>query len=110
MPPRVELSAKMEKGVKVKAGSSITLEAQVFGKPMPRVTWKRGDDSLKSGEGQVLTHLRNHYQLDVASVSREHTGTFSIVAENASGSKSAEIPVVVLGQYRGDPKNKDTIE
>ncbi|XP_010785474.1 serine/arginine repetitive matrix protein 2-like [Notothenia coriiceps] len=99
----------MEKGVKVKAGSSITLEAQVFGKPMPRVTWKRGDDSLKSSEGQVLTHLRNHFQLDMTSVSKEHTGTYSIVAENASGTKSAEIPVVVL-DVPGPPASAQYLE
>lgn len=99
VPPRVELNARMLKGLKVKAGATILLEAEVFGKPMPRVTWRRGDDSLKSGEGQVITHHRHHFQLELSAVTKEHTGTYTIVAENASGSKTAEIQVDVLGEY-----------
>lgn len=74
------------------------LEAEVFGKPMPRVTWKRGDDNLKSGEGQVITQQRQHFQLQIAGVTKEHTGTYTVLAENASGSKTAEIKVNVLGK------------
>lgn len=88
----------MQKGLKVKAGTTILLEAEVLGKPMPRVTWKRGDDSLKSGEGQVITQQRNHFQLEMTDVTKEHTGTYTILAENASGSKTAEIQVIVLGE------------
>lgn len=95
----MELNTRMQKGLKVKAGTTILLEAEVFGKPMPRVTWRRGDDSLKSGEGQVITHHRHHFQLELSAVTKEHTGTYTIVAENASGSKTAEIQVDVLGEY-----------
>lgn len=95
----MELNARMQKGFKVKAGTTILLEAEVFGKPMPRVTWKRGDDSLKSGEGQVITQQRHHFQLEMMAVTKEHTGTYTILAENASGSKTAEIQVNVLGEY-----------
>lgn len=89
----------MQKGLKVKAGTTILLEAEVFGKPMPRVTWKRGDDSLKSAEGQVITQQRHHFQLEMTAVTKEHTGTYTILAENASGSKTADIQVNVLGEY-----------
>lgn len=95
----MEINAKMQKGLKVKAGATIVLEAEVFGKPMPRVTWKRADDNLKSGEGQLITQQRNHFQLEMTAVTKEHTGTYTIQAENASGSKTAEIPVIVLGEY-----------
>lgn len=89
----------MQKGIKVKAGSTVLLEAEVFGKPMPKVTWKRGDDSLKSGEGQVISQQRHHFQLEMTGVTKDHTGTYTILAENASGSKAAEINVNILGQY-----------
>lgn len=89
----------MQKGLKVKAGATVVLEAEVFGKPMPRVTWKRGDDSLKSDEGQVISHQRHHFQLEMTAVTKEHTGTYTILAENASGSKAAEVQVNVLGEY-----------
>lgn len=99
VPPKIELNAKMQKGLKVKAGTTILLEADVFGKPMPRVTWKRGDDNLKSGDGHVITQQRNHFQLEMTAVTKEHTATYTVLAENASGSKTEEIQVVVLGRY-----------
>lgn len=89
----------MQKGLKVKAGTTILLEADIFGKPMPRVTWKRGDDNLKSGEGQVITQQRHHFQLEMTAVTKEHTGTYTVLAENAGGSKTEEIQVAVLGKY-----------
>lgn len=89
----------MQKGFKVKAGTTILLEAEVFGKPMPKVTWKRDGDSLKSGEGQVITQQRNHFQLEMTAVTKEHIGTYTILAENASGSKTADVQVNVLGEY-----------
>lgn len=98
VPPRVELNTKMQKGFKIKAGTTIILEADVFGKPMPRVTWKRNDDNLKSGEGQLITQQRHHFQLEIPNVTKEHTGTYTVLAENASGSKTAEIQVNVLGE------------
>lgn len=88
----------MQKGLKVKAGSTILLEADVFGKPMPRVTWMRDDDRLKSAEGLVITQQRHHFQLEMTSVTKEHTGTYTILAENTSGSKTADIQVNVLGE------------
>lgn len=89
----------MQKGIRVKAGTTILLEAEVFGKPMPKVTWKRGDDSLKSGEGHVITQQRHHFQLEMTGVTKEHSGTYTVLAENASGSKTGEISVIILGEY-----------
>lgn len=98
VPPRVELDARMQKGVKVKAGATVLLHAEVYGKPMPKVNWRRGDENLKSGEGQVITQQRHHFQLEMSSVTKEHTGIYAIVAENASGTKTTEIQVDVLGE------------
>lgn len=97
VPPRLELNARTQKGFKVKAGTTVLLEADVFGKPMPKVTWKRGDDRLKSAEGQLITQQRHHFQMEMTEVTKEHTGTYTILAENASGSKTADIQVNVLG-------------
>lgn len=99
VPPRVDLNVRMQKGLKVKAGATVILEAEVFGKPMPRVTWKRDGNSLKSCEGQVITHQRHHFQLEMTAVTKEHTGVYTILAENASGSKTAEIELNILGEY-----------
>ena len=98
--PSVEISAKMQKGLTVMAGATVLLEAEVFGKPMPKVTWKRGDDSLRSAKGLTITHQRQQFQLEMTSVTKEHSGTYTILAENASGSKTADVIVMVLGVSR----------
>ena len=98
--PRVELNAKMQKGLMVKAGATVLLEAEVFGKPMPKVTWKRGDTSLRSTEGLTISNQRQQFQLEMTSVTKEHSGTYTITAQNASGSKTAEVIVKVLGASR----------
>lgn len=100
VPPRVEMNARMQKGLTVKAGATVLLEAEVFGKPMPKVTWKRGDDNLHSAEGLTITNQRQQFQLEMTSVTKEHSGTYTLLAENASGSKKAEVIVKVLGTSR----------
>lgn len=90
----------MQKGFKVKAGTVVLLEAEVFGKPIPRVLWKRGDLALRSLPGHVITQQRHHFLLEMSDVTKEHTGTYTISAENASGTKTAEVQVTVLGQYQ----------
>lgn len=98
VPPRIELGVKMQKLLPIKAGSCITLEAEVFGKPMPKVTWKRNNESLKSSEKIKMSQKRHLFQMELSGLTKEHTGVYTILAENASGSKTGEIQLTVLGK------------
>uniref|UniRef100_A0A3B3IGX6 Ig-like domain-containing protein n=1 Tax=Oryzias latipes TaxID=8090 RepID=A0A3B3IGX6_ORYLA len=68
------------------------------GQAQATIVVNRNDDNLKSGEGQLITQQRHHFQLEISNVTKEHTGTYTVLAENASGSKTAEIQVNVLGE------------
>lgn len=89
----------MKSLITVKAGENVCLDAQVFGKPMPTVTWKKDGEVVKPAEGIKISSKRNLFLLELFSVNRKETGEYSIVAENASGSKSATIKLKVLGMF-----------
>uniref|UniRef100_A0A8C3GV54 Uncharacterized protein n=1 Tax=Corvus moneduloides TaxID=1196302 RepID=A0A8C3GV54_CORMO len=84
----------------VKAGTNVRLEANVYGKPMPAITWKKEGEILKPSEGVKITTKRNLATVELFSVNRKQTGDYTITAENASGSKSATIRLKVLGKIK----------
>lgn len=99
VPPKIDLSIQMKSLITVKAGTNVCLDAQVFGKPMPTVTWNKEGEVVKPAEGVKISSKRNLFLLELFSVNRKETGEYSIVAENASGSKSATIKLKVLGMF-----------
>lgn len=84
----------------VKAGTNVCLEANVYGKPMPIITWKKEGEVLKPAEGIKITTKRNLSTVELFSVNRKQTGDYTITAENASGSRSATIKLKVLGRLK----------
>lgn len=100
VPPRVEIGIPMKRLKPVKAGANVHLEAEVFGKPMPKVTWKRGEEVLRASETLKMSQLRHLFSIELLGVTKEHTGEYTILAENASGSKTGEIKLTVFGKYK----------
>ena len=100
VPPRIELAVNMQKPLTVKAGANVTLAAEVVGKPMPKVTWKKNDDSLKSSEKRKITQKRHLFLMELTEVTKEQAGIYTILAENASGSKTGDIEIKVLGKIK----------
>lgn len=100
VPPRIELDLSMQSQLTVKAGTNVRLEANVYGKPMPAITWKKEGEVLKPSEGVKITTQRNLATVELFSVNRKQTGDYTITAENASGSKSATIRLKVLGKLK----------
>lgn len=90
----------MQSQLTVKAGTNVRLEANVYGKPMPAITWKKEGEVLKPSEGVKITTKRNLATVELFSVNRKQTGDYTITAENASGSKSATIRLKVLGKLK----------
>lgn len=97
VPPRIELGLSMKSLLTVKAGTNVCLDATVFGKPTPTVSWKKDDTLLKPAEGIKMARKRNLCTLELFSVNRKDSGDYTITAENPSGSKSATIKLKVLG-------------
>lgn len=98
MPPRIELTIQMKKMLPVKAGSDVCLEAEVYGKPMPKVTWTKDGEVLKADKDFKMSQKRHLFSLSIDAVTKLNTGNYGILAENASGSTTAEIQLKVLGE------------
>lgn len=83
----------------VKAGANVTLQAEVYGKPFPKVSWKRNGEPLKLIEGMKMKQDRHMFSLEMFAVARKETGDYTIIAENPSGmAKSSNIRLKVLGK------------
>lgn len=98
VPPRIELTIQMKKMLPVKAGSDVCLEAEVFGKPMPKVTWSKNGEVLKADKEFKMSQKRHLFCLSLDAVTKLHTGSYGILAVNPSGSTTAEIQLKVLGE------------
>lgn len=98
VPPRVDLGINMKNLIVVKAGENVFLDAEVFGKPLPKVSWKRDGIPLVLAEGMKMVQKKHVHLLELYSVTRKETGDYTILAENINGSKYATIKVKVLGK------------
>lgn len=99
VPPKIELGVGMKTLIIAKAETNVCLEANVFGKPMPTISWKKESEILKPTEGIKITTKRNLSTVELFCVNRKQTGDYTITAENASGSKSATVKLKVLGKF-----------
>uniref|UniRef100_A0A3B5M7J6 Ig-like domain-containing protein n=1 Tax=Xiphophorus couchianus TaxID=32473 RepID=A0A3B5M7J6_9TELE len=95
VPPRVELGVNMKSLIVVKAGDNVFLDAEVHGKPLPKVSWKKDGAPLVIAEGMKATQKKHVHLLELYSVTRKETGDYTVLAENLSGSKYATIKVKV---------------
>jgi len=94
----VELGLNMKNLIVVKAGENVTLDAEVFGKPLPKVSWKRDGAPLVLIEGMKMAQKKHVHLLELYCVTRKESGDYTITAENINGSKYASIKVKVLGK------------
>lgn len=94
----MELGVNMKNLIVVKAGENVSLDAEVSGKPLPKVSWKRDGVPLVLTEGMKMTQKKHVHMLELFSVTRKESGDYTIIAENLSGSKYASIKVKVLGK------------
>jgi len=88
----------MKNLIVVKAGENVFLDAEVFGKPLPKVSWKKDGAPLILAEGMKMAQNKHVHLLELYSVTRKESGDYTITAENTSGSKYAGIKVKVLGK------------
>lgn len=94
----MELGLNMKTLIVLKAGENVFLDAEVFGKPLPKVSWKRDQAPLVLAEGMKMTQKKHVHVLELYSVTRKESGDYTITAENINGSKYATIKVKVLGK------------
>ena len=98
------------KNVTVKAGQSITLEANFSAEPLPTAVWHLKNEVL-NGDERVSNKVEpKSVKLVIANAKRSDTGSYTLKLTNLSGSASASCDVVVLsapGMPKGPLEVKD---
>lgn len=85
--------------VVIRAGSDLVLDAAVGGKPEPKVSWSKGTKELELCEKYALHYSSTRALAIIKFCDRDDTGKYVLTVKNASGTKTAEVNVKVLGKY-----------
>ena len=85
--------------VTIRAGSDLVLDASVGGRPNPKASWAKGDKDLELCEKYSLQYTSTRAMAIIKICDRDDTGKYILTVKNASGVKTAEVNVKVLGKY-----------
>lgn len=75
-----------------KEGSNVRLKIPIFGKPTPKVTWKKGEDEDLTDTGRVCVESSAvNTTLMIRDCQRSDASKYSMTLRNSAGSKEANI-------------------
>lgn len=101
--PKITVEPRYKGPQKLKAGSTLTLPAEVTGSPKPKLTWYREGIALEKGPDVKFDQLETMTTLKIADVTGKQSGIYKLVAENEVGSDFATFEVKILGQLFDSP-------
>ncbi|XP_049292507.1 peroxidasin isoform X2 [Anopheles funestus] len=108
-PPRIVLGPENQN---VKIGSTLTLECEADGNPLPHIWWKK--DGLPVNETSQVYFTDDAIELTIDHVEVSDSGTYICVAENELGIAEVEAEVVVINvgppRFLFEPYDLDAIE
>ncbi|RZF42380.1 hypothetical protein LSTR_LSTR004188 [Laodelphax striatellus] len=96
VPPKIDRSTL--KDVVLKEGQHFKLDVKITGEPPPTKIWFRNKARLDADDTVNLEYEDYKTKLSIGSVTRKHTGTYTIKAENDSGKDEASIEITVLAK------------
>lgn len=97
VPPRIDRTNL--KDITLRAGQNLKLDVKISGEPPPSKTWFLNKARQDSQDNLTIDSEDYKTKLMVVNISRKHTGTYTIKAENASGRDEASVEVTVLGEF-----------
>ena len=100
-PPKIVIDSLVKKGIEIRAGKELRIEAVCSGVPYPTITWTQSDVETKvieSSKDQLISIAPKDLttSLKIPKCSRKHKGKYLINAENTQGKDSASVKVNVL--------------
>lgn len=82
-----------------KEGSTVRLKIPIIGKPVPTVSWKKGEDENLTDIGRVCVESTAvNTTLLIRDCQRTDAGKYTITLRNSAGSKESSIFVRVVGK------------
>lgn len=96
--PEAELSAELKEGLTLNAGAIMRLQANIKGRPVPRITWAKMNTNIKDRQGIIMKSSNTDTTVMVENVNRYDAGKYILSLESTVGMKMYTIVVKVLGQ------------
>jgi len=94
--PKLDYEDRLKDVVSAKAGASVILPVNVSGFPTPKVTWfHNGEEVSASSPGVKIENGEDFSTLTVKPATGEHSGKYSVRAENKVGEDEAEFTALV---------------
>ena len=97
--PKVTYEDSLKKPKELKTGATLILTVNISGVPTPEVSWYFGEETIQTGNGTTLETTDTYSTLTIKNVGGKDSGVYSVKAENAAGSDSAEFTVVIKGWF-----------
>ena len=96
--PVITHEDKLKEDIVLKAGASLNIQVEVKGIPDPTLSWKHEGSTL-SQSGNVSIERKNGFgNLSIKGTKGTDKGTYTVLAENAVGTATAEFKVTVIGE------------
>jgi hypothetical protein len=90
------------KNVQVNSGDPVKFQTQVYGNPVPVVTWYKDDKPLLSSVKNKEFHEDNVHTLLLLEAEPDDSGTYEAVVENGHGKVFSRANLTVIGDVHKD--------
>lgn len=96
--PTADLSGITKQLISCKAGNTFTIDIPISGRPSPKVTWKLEEMKLKETDRISIRTSIERTTLVVRDSKRGDSGRYFLILDNAAGTKSFTVNVIVTGR------------
>uniref|UniRef100_A0A8C4R519 Titin n=1 Tax=Eptatretus burgeri TaxID=7764 RepID=A0A8C4R519_EPTBU len=95
--PRISMDPKFKEMVVVNAGSTIVVDADVHGKPLPEIKWFKGSNELEGNTARMeIRKAMQSTTLTIKDLIRTDSGHYVLEASNVGGKKSLSVNIKIL--------------
>lgn len=96
--PTADLSGITKQLILCKAGNAFTIDIPISGRPAPKATWKLEEMKLKETDRIIIRSSQERTTLVVRDSKRADSGKYYLVLDNAAGTKTFTVNVIVTGR------------
>ncbi|KAK0143528.1 Titin [Merluccius polli] len=80
----------------VQTGEDLKIEIPVFGRPVPKVEWKKDGQAIKETTRLNVSSTASSTTMRIKDASKEDSGKYTLTATSGAGTATEEITVVIL--------------